>query len=296
MAESPAHRLGQILGEILELGVEDLLTGFAERHGLYLDKKGSRPARGGSKVRWIDVYGNYHDLDYVLEKGGDHLRIGTPVAFIESAWRSYTKHSRAKAQEIQGAVLPVVDHHRMVSPFTGVVLGGVFTTGALKQLESLGFTILYFPQAIVTRVFAQQGLDISFREDTPLVDLASKVAALEKLDAAERRRIVGLLFAHEAVSVAAFLSALEGTVLRQVDSVTILPLHGSTAERFSIAEAVGFVNGYQVTEQPHPFRRMEVIVKFSNGNRVEGTFADRESAVRFLRGFEIPPLVPPPDR
>ena len=45
--------------------------------------------------------GNVHDLDYVFEQGGTEATIGQPKAFIEIAWRRYTKHSRNKAQEIQ---------------------------------------------------------------------------------------------------------------------------------------------------------------------------------------------------
>lgn len=93
MAEAAGHKFGQFVGEYCEARVEPLLQEFADRHGLYLDKKGERPARKGKKLTWIDSYGNGHDLDYVLERGGTPDHVGTPVAFIESAWRRYTKHS-----------------------------------------------------------------------------------------------------------------------------------------------------------------------------------------------------------
>ena len=79
-----------------------LLKTIADKHGLYLDHKHLRPARGKKrKVCWEDDKGNCHDLDYVLEYGGSEDQIGTPKAFIETAWRRYTKHSRNKAQEMQ---------------------------------------------------------------------------------------------------------------------------------------------------------------------------------------------------
>lgn len=49
MAQSPAHRFGQIIGEVLEAGVLPLLETFARDYGLYLDKKGDRPCRRGKK-------------------------------------------------------------------------------------------------------------------------------------------------------------------------------------------------------------------------------------------------------
>jgi hypothetical protein len=117
MALSPSHRFGQIIGEVLEAATLPLLVSFAKKHGLYLDKKGDRPCRRGRKCSWKDLNGNTHDLDYVLEKGGDPNKVGMPVAFIETAWRRYTKHSRNKAQEIQGAVVPLVETYRNAGPF-----------------------------------------------------------------------------------------------------------------------------------------------------------------------------------
>ncbi len=59
-------------------------------------------------------------MDFVLERDGSDTRTGTPIAFIETAWRRYTKHSRNKAQEIQGAILPLVTTHREAASYFGV--------------------------------------------------------------------------------------------------------------------------------------------------------------------------------
>jgi hypothetical protein len=97
VAESPAHRFGQIIGEVLEAAVVPLLAAFAVKYGLYLDKQGDRPCRPGKKCTWLDLNKNKHDLDFVLERGGTFEQLGVPAAFIETAWRRYTKHSRNKA-------------------------------------------------------------------------------------------------------------------------------------------------------------------------------------------------------
>src|SRR3970282_2096626 len=109
--------------------IERKLRIFAKAHKLYLDRKGPRQARTGSKVSWRDASGNVHALDFVLERGGTVTQKGEPVAFIETAWRRYAKHSRNKAQEIQGAILPLLETYSKQHPFIGVVLAGVFTTG-----------------------------------------------------------------------------------------------------------------------------------------------------------------------
>ena len=64
MAESLAHRWGQIIGDGFEMFVRGILGEVAQRHGLYLDFKRPRATRGGQgKVTWQDGYGNKHDLD-----------------------------------------------------------------------------------------------------------------------------------------------------------------------------------------------------------------------------------------
>ena len=68
MAESPAQKFGQIIGNLLEAVIEPHLSKFAKKNHLYLDhQKKPRKARKGKKVAWEDKYGNIHDLDYVLE-------------------------------------------------------------------------------------------------------------------------------------------------------------------------------------------------------------------------------------
>lgn len=50
MAESPAHKFGQQIGEILELVVRPQLEEFCLRNGLYLDhQKRERKARSGKR-------------------------------------------------------------------------------------------------------------------------------------------------------------------------------------------------------------------------------------------------------
>jgi hypothetical protein len=166
MAQSPAHKFGQIIGDAVEAAIEPLLRDFAGKHGLYLDKRGNRLARSGKKVTWKDADGNKHDLDFVLERSGTHKKIGTPAAFIEVAWRRYTKHSRNKAQEIQGAILPLVETHKNAAPFYGAILAGEFTMGAITQLQSVGFSVLYFSYHSVADAFGRAGVDARFDEDT----------------------------------------------------------------------------------------------------------------------------------
>ena len=93
MAESFAHKWGQIIGNIIQEFIRERLQEVADRHNLYLDYQRKRICRISKKVSWQDRYGNSHDLDYVLERGGTEDVRGLPIAFIEIAWRRYTSRN-----------------------------------------------------------------------------------------------------------------------------------------------------------------------------------------------------------
>ncbi|MEB3342531.1 hypothetical protein [Okeania sp.] len=221
MAKSPAHQFGQIIGDILEISIESILENFARENQLYLDKKGSRSARKGKKVSWVDLYGNQHDLDFVLENAGSDTQIGTPVAFIETAWRRYTKHSRNKAQEIQGAILPLVAAHQNAAPFIGVILAGCFTENSLNQLHSLGFTIAYFPYNTIIQSFEFVGINAYFDEKTPDAEFVEKVSRCQTLPRENYINIANKLVELNSDVVAKFITQLRYYITRKITSIKV---------------------------------------------------------------------------
>ena len=290
MAISPAHRFGQIIGELLEDAVRAVLTPFARKHGLYLDQEGERPCRSGTKkCTWTDLKKNKHDLDFVLERGGTPKRLGIPVAFIETAWRRYTKHSKNKAQEIQGAILPLVATYPNAGPFIGAVLGGVFTSTALAQLRSLGFQVVYISYESIIAVLNAYGIDAEYEENTPDAEFTKKIKRFEALTGPRRARLVKELLNFHKKDVAAFTRSLEATVSRQIERIIILPLHGAKTEVKTVPDAIAFIQRYDEAKCSAVIDRYEIQVLYNNGNEIEGRFNDKQSAVDFLRTYH--PLV-----
>ncbi len=285
MAQSPSHRFGQIIGEVLEAAIRGPLEEVCQRHGLYLDSKHPRPARNRlNKVAWKDSKGNTHDLDYVIESGGSEETIGVPKAFIEIAWRRYTKHSRNKAQEIQGAIIPLAETYHEAHPFLGVVLAGVFTEGSLAQLRSHGFQILYFPYDSVIAAFAVADIDAAFGEGTADRELAKKVVRYEGLSDRKKQGIARSLRDQHATELSAFIAALEVSLNRLVVSVYVLPLHGELRELATPTAAISFLKQHDQTEKVREFVRYEIGVRYSNGDEIRGQFQSKVSAIEFLTG------------
>lgn len=285
MAQAPGHRLGQIIGDTLELAVGPPLADFADRHGLYLDGTGERPARPGKKVIWRDDLGNTHDLDYVLERGGTQTKLGLPVAFIETAWRRYTKHSRNKAQEIQGAILPLLTTWARVKPFAGVVLAGVWTKGSLDQLHSNGFSILHIPYETIIDVFRQWDIEVYYEENTEDRVLQSRIDRWDALSVDEREELGDAL--RDAISnkLKVFMDNLSKTVLRRIECVSVLPLHGRITDCQTIDDAVELIESYNPGADAGPVVRFEVIIRYDNDDRITADFGSPADAVAFLSSF-----------
>ena len=283
MAESPSHKFGQIIGNLLESVIEPFLSEFAKEKHLYLDhQKNPRKARKGKKVTWEDPYGNVHDLDYVLEMDGTDRMTGTPVAFIEVAWRRYTKHSRNKAQEIQGAILPLAEKFQWSNPFLGAVLSGVFTEGSLEQLRSLGFHILYVPYDTLVAAFAEEAIDIAFDETTPDAAFQRCVKKIELASRLKIERIKNHLEAANQEQLDTFMASLGQRLDRMVEKVIIIPLYGKSNKFTTIDDAIRFLDQHR-NEGCGDFRKYEVLIIFSNGDRVEGSFKDKAKALEFLQ-------------
>lgn len=286
-----------MIGDIFEQFVLDMLRSIAGKHGLYLDYKKPRRARakqGGkdlSKVTWQDSYGNRHDLDYVLERGGTDEAVGVPVAFIESAWRRYTKHSKNKVQEIEAAVLPVALTFARHQPFCGAVLAGEFTRNALAQLESKGFSVLHIPYDSIIEAFQEVGINAASVDSVTTEDeFQRKILQWETLpQPATIERFLKSLYRLHAAQVAEFQVKLEASLLRGVVSVRLAILRGHTIEYADIESAITYLieeeNSSRIREDAEQREMFEIVVRFNNGARIEATFPTRQEAIGFLRTF-----------
>jgi hypothetical protein len=294
MAQSLAHRWGQIIGDVFEMFVRNVLADIATQHGLYLDFKRPRKARGGqAKVSWQDGYGNKHDLDYVLERGGDEEKLGVPAAFIESAWRRYTKHSKNKAQEIEAAVMPVALTFSRHQPFLGAVLAGEFTENALHQLESKGFAVLYVPYKSMLTAFKQLGINASSEDGvggTTEEQFHEKIAQWEALPQPQATdRLLAILHNLHERKILDFKQRLTEAVTRRVNSVRLTVLRGQAVECSDIESAIAYLveeeKSCHMREAGEQRESFEIQVRFNTGAKIDATFPKRTEAIAFLRTF-----------
>ncbi|MEH2223290.1 hypothetical protein [Nostoc sp.] len=291
MAQSPSHKFGQQLGKLLEdIVLYDILKPrleqFAQVKNYYLDWQRSRPARSGKKVSWEDKYGNKHDLDFVIEVDGTDNKLGRPVAFIESAWRRYTKHSKNKAQEIQGAILPIIELHHLSAPFYGVVLAGDFTKPALEQLKNNGFAVIYIPYKGVVSAFKLIGFDVAFDEDTPDESYTTAFRQLDSLTSSDKEKLRQALMRVCQEEVDRFMETLRNCLERYISNIVIVPLFGNKYQFDSIDDAITGLNTVKIDSPVGEFEKFEVIVDYNNSDTIRATFQNKNLLTDFLRKLE----------
>lgn len=283
MATSQSHTLGEFIGAFFEDLMKKPVREFSQKHGLYFDTIGQRKARGGKKLTWTDVHGSKHDLDFVIEKGGTEDVIGEPVAFIELAWRRYTKHSKNKAQEISGAVNPICEKYRLVKPFKGAILSGQFTENSLTQLKNDDFHVLYIPFEKLVQAFSAHDLDIDFNESSKEADLKKKFDAVSNpSNKALLERVRNEIISSCDAEIKQFINELETSYNRQIKTICILPLHGTRTEVIDVEKAIAFINGYNNIPASQQLKYIEIVVTYNNGSVIQCQFKTKAEAVEFL--------------
>ncbi len=291
MARSPSHKFGQELGKFLEnIVLNDILKpqleSFTQNKNYYLDWQRSRSARKGKKVTWEDKYGNKHDLDFVIEIGGSEHHRGKPIAFIESAWRRYTKHSKNKVQEIQGAILPIIELHHLSAPFYGAVLAGDFTQPALEQLKNNGFAVVYIPYQNVVEAFNDIDFDIAFNEDTPDETYTLASAKLASLTQSEEDQLRQALIRVSSEEVDQFMNTLRNCLDRVIAKIVLIPLFGARYEFEQVDDVLTQLDAVDTENPIGEFEKFEVLVDYSNGDRIQATFQDKIFLADFLKKLD----------
>jgi hypothetical protein len=173
-----------------------------------------------------------------------------------------------------------------------VILAGVFTEGALAQLKSLGFTILYFSYDAVVEAFKCVDIEARFDEKTPDVEFARKIRAWQRLSEIKRRQVAKALIEINSEAVKQFLRALNHVVIREIEIIRLLPLHGTPLEWHSVEEAIAYIKNYNEDNGPKPVVKYEIEIRYNNGDRIQGQFVNKESAIQFLSTFQRLPLRP----
>lgn len=153
-----------------------LLESVAKRLDLYLDCRFKERSCRGEKILWKDIDGNDVDYDFVLELGGSADKQGIPVAFVETFWRRGSRHSKDKARDDSGKLLPMRNTYP-TARFVSILALGDFTAPAKQYVSSRDIKLFYIPKAKAVEAFKKNNL---------IIDYPDKMVEPEKLKLVEK--------------------------------------------------------------------------------------------------------------
>ncbi len=161
---SSGHKLGQLVGDWFQDDfVRPILQEVANKLDLYLDHRMRARSARGEKILWKDEYGNFVDYDFVMELGGSDTNIGVPVAFLECFWRRGSRHSKDKARDDSGKLMPM-RHSYPTARFLGIVASGDFTKPAMDLIRSREIDLFYVPKVKVIESFSTVGIGMDYAD------------------------------------------------------------------------------------------------------------------------------------
>ena len=76
--------------------------------------------------------------------------------------------------------------------------------------------------------------------------------------------------------------SLDYRLNRSVVRVLLIPLFGRTNQFATILDAMQFLDQHSIYEGSGDFRKYEIQIEFSNGDRVQGSFESKYGAREFL--------------
>lgn len=163
IASSSGHKLGQLVGDWWEeFVVLPLLNEIANDLDLYLDHRfRERNCREGSKIIWEDENGNKVDYDFVLELNGSDKKEGIPVGFVEVFWRRGARHSKDKARDDSGKLMPMRQTYP-TARYLGVAACGSLTEPAREYIKFRDIDLFYVPKSKIIEAFSKNGLTIDY--------------------------------------------------------------------------------------------------------------------------------------
>lgn len=239
---SAGHKLGQLVGDwFQDYFAAPLLQEIASRLELFLDHRTCvrLPSVRGGKLLWADDDRNEVDYDFVMELAGSTKARGVPVAFFECFWRRGSRHSKDKARDDSGKLMPM----RATYPtarFLGIVAAGEFTGPAQILVRSRMIHLLYVPKRMIVDSFTDLGLTVDYSDRASELEkihvadtFASAFTRERKLSVAARLRS---MFGRAAIE--SYLSEVVAALSAPPVEFRIVARHVSTARSFETIEEV----------------------------------------------------------
>jgi len=286
---SSGHKLGQLIGDWYEeYFVLPLLQEVGKALNLFVDSRFiNRKAREG-KILWDDLDGNSVDYDYVLELGGSDNKIGIPVAFIECFWRRGSRHSKDKARDDSGKLMPMRETYP-TARFLGIVSAGDFTKPARELVRSREIDLFYVPKDKIVKAFQSCGLVMDYPDKLPEDKKAKIVEEFEsQFDALKKHEVQKEL--HNLVgeaTIKSYFDRVSATLSALPQEIRFVLRHDSTPIAFeTVTAATDFLKAPEFN-MDSPIESYLYQITYSDGSEFEKSVSTLEELRELHNQIEI---------
>ncbi|MEM9242807.1 MAG: hypothetical protein AAGA27_01960 [Pseudomonadota bacterium] len=241
---SSGHKLGQLVGDWFEeYFVFPLLQKIGKKLNLFVDSRFINRSVRSEKIIWNDLDGNKVDYDAVLELGGSDSTIGIPVAFIECFWRRGSRHSKDKARDDSGKLLPMRDTYP-TARFLGIISAGDFTAPARELIRTRNIDLFYIPKAKIIQSFESCGMQMDYPDqlsEEQKYEIARSFEA--KFTDTKKSQVKEMLYnAIGKTAIKGYLDKVKSTLCSLPQEIRFILRHNSKPISFeSIAKANDFL-------------------------------------------------------
>jgi hypothetical protein len=273
---SSGHKLGQLIGDWYEeYFVLPLLQRVGKNLNLFVDSRFITRKARKEKILWDDLYGNSVDYDYVLELGGSAHKLGIPVAFIECFWRRGTRHSKDKARDDSGKLMPMRETYPPAR-FLGIVSAGDFTKPARELVRSKGIDLFYVPKEKIVNAFESCGLRIDYPDKLPEDEKANLVEKFDRHFTVSKMKAVqkALIELVGQATIESYVDRVRATLSALPQQIRFILRHDSMPIAFeSVTAATNFLKS-PTFNMTSPIESYLYQVTYSDGSEFEKLVED----------------------
>jgi len=273
---SSEHKLRQLIGDWYEeYFVLPLLQRVGRSLDLFVDSRFvNRKARKRKRI-WEDSDGNSVDYDYVLELGGSDNQLGIPVAFVEYFWRRGARHSKDKARDDSGKLMPMRETFPTAG-FLGIVSAGDFTKPARELVRSREIDLFYVPKEKIVNTFDACGLIMDYPDKLPENKKAAIVEKFDKHFSVSKRKAVqrALIESVGPATIKSYVDRVRATLSALLQEIRFILRRDSMPITFeSVAAATDFLKSpnFNMTS---PIESYLYQVTYSDGSEFEKSADD----------------------
>jgi hypothetical protein len=232
--------------------------------------------------------GNNVDYDYVLELHGTEDEIGIPVAFVECFWRRGARHSKDKARDDSGKLMPMRETYP-TARFLGIVAAGNFTKPARDLIRSREIDLFYVPKDKIIKAFSENGLVMDYPDNSTETEKLRIVSVFEKTFNKEKKEQVqhSLITQVGTPSINSYVDRVRAALSALPQEIRFILRHDSTPLIFeSLVEASKFLKKPNF-RMGKPEKSYLYQITFSDGSEFEKTVASLENLKRLHKQIAL---------